>query len=230
MPLTNILKSGIMEKIKVFMIDDHPSQIEGYKVILSYNEAGSEIETTACYTCESAFKIINNPAIDFDVVFLDRNMPACPELGIAGGEDLGEMIKKRWPESRLVVITSHSEAFVLYNLIKKLAPVGVLVKSDFKAQELLDAFNCYLSGRTYHSATVKDTIKQLLAKEAYLDTYNRQIIICLSQGIKTKNLPSYLNMSLSAIEKRKAQIKDYLCIGKGSDEDIVSAARRQGFV
>lgn len=219
-----------METTKILMIDDHPSQIEGYKVILSCNKAGVQIETTACYTCESAYKIINHPDAAFDIVFLDRNMPACTDYGICGGEDLGMLIKQRWPYCTLVVITSNSEAFVLYNIIKKLTPAGVLVKSDFKAQELIDAFEYYLKGRTYHSVTVKETIKKLLAKEAYLDTYNRQIIICLSQGIKTKNLPAYLNMSLSAIEKRKAQIKDYLCIGKGSDEDIVTAARRQGFV
>src|SRR5690606_17240783 len=81
-------------------------------------------------------------------------------------------------------------------------------------QELRDAFKRYILGETYHSITVTDIIKKILSKESYLDTFNRQIILCLSQGIKTKHLPVHLNMSLSAIEKRKAQIKDYLCIDK----------------
>lgn len=219
-----------MERLKVLMIDDHPSQIEGYKSILSCEEPAVEIQTTAYYSCQTAFAALNTSDIYFDVVFLDRNMPPCPESGIKSGEDLGIFIKKRWPDCRLVVITSHCEAFILYNILKRLTPLGLLVKSDFDPQELRDAFKRYILGETYHSITVTDIIKKILSKESYLDTFNRQIILCLSQGIKTKHLPVHLNMSLSAIEKRKAQIKDYLCIDKGNDDDIVAAARRQGYV
>jgi two-component system, NarL family, response regulator NreC len=39
-----------------------------------------------------------------------------------------------------------------------------------------------------------------------------------------------LNLSKSSIEKRKMQIKDYLCIAKGTDEDIVRESRKLGFI
>ena len=88
-----------------------------------------------------------------------------------------------------------------------------------------------MHGEIYYSETVKESINQLLSKKEFLDSINRQIIIMLSQGIKTKNLPQYLNISLSAVEKRKSQIKDYFCISnKGSDEEIVKEARRLGFI
>lgn len=218
--------------VRILMIDDHPSQIEGYKVILSYNEAGFEIETTQCYSCESAYKLITGQGVNsyFDVVFVDCNLPPFLEGNVKSGEDLAPLIKKYFPNTKIVFITSHYEAFFLYNIVKKINPAGLLVKSDFTAADLLTAFTEIMNGENYHSQTVKVSIKSMLSKDVYLDRINRQIIVLLSQGIKTKNLPQYLNISLSAVEKRKAQVKDYLCIDKGNDEDIVKEAKRLGFI
>ena len=217
--------------IKILMIDDHPSQIEGYKVILSYNQLGHEIEVTPCYSFDSAYQIITDPVTPaFDLVFLDRSLPPDVKHNINTGEDLVSIIKKHLPQSRIVVITSHAEAFLLYDIVRKWQPAGVLVKSDFDAPDLLSAFRKILNGERYLSQTVEKCIKELLSKESYLDNYNRQIIVLLSQGVKTKSLPKHLNISLSAIETRKSQVKDYLCIEKGSDEDIVREAKRLGFI
>jgi CheY-like chemotaxis protein len=191
--------------IRILMIDDHPSQIEGYKVILSYNNLSLDIEATPCYSCEDAYRIINSGTDCFDLIFLDENMPAYLEKNIQTGMDLANVINRKMPKSKIVIITSHSQAFLLYNIAKKIDPAGILVKSDFKAEELL-------------------------SKETYLDSFNRQIITLLSKGIRTKNMPDYLHLSLSAIEKRKAQVKDYFCLEKGTDEDIVREARHRGFI
>lgn len=216
--------------IRILMIDDHPSQIEGYKVILSYNNLSLDIEATPCYSCEDAYRIINSGTDCFDLIFLDENMPAYLEKNIQTGMDLANVINRKMPKSKIVIITSHSQAFLLYNIAKKIDPAGILVKSDFKAEELLKAFDSILHDNRYYSETVNRSIKELLSKETYLDSFNRQIITLLSKGIRTKNMPDYLHLSLSAIEKRKAQVKDYFCLEKGTDEDIVREARHRGFI
>jgi two-component system, NarL family, response regulator NreC len=217
--------------MKILMIDDHPSQIEGYKTILSYNRAGHAIETTSCYNCREAYELITKPATSgFDMVFLDQCMPSYEKKNIRSGEDLVPLIKKHMPGARLVVLTSQIQAFVLYNMVQQLNPDGVLVKSDFDAEQLLEAFECIAAGGTYHSETVAKGVKELLAKSDYLDAMNRKIILFLSQGVKTKHLPEHIHLSLSAIEKRKAQIRDYFCLTAGKDQDIVVAARTLGFV
>jgi hypothetical protein len=43
-------------------------------------------------------------------------------------------------------------------------------------------------------------------------------------------MPAYLGLSISAIDKRKAVIKSFFGIDKGSDEDIIKAAKKSGFV
>ena len=218
--------------IHVLMIDDHPSQIEGYRTILEYNQSGHQIDVTAAYSCRTAYSIISDPinATRFDIVFLDYSLPPYPEQNIKTGLDLATLLKKNMPETKIVILTSHSEAFLLYNIIKSAEPAGLLVKCDFNADDLLLAFDKVLNEETCYSETVKAGLKELLSREQYLDRYNRQIIVLLAQGIKTKHIPNHLNLSISAVEKRKVQIKEYLGIDKGSDEDIVYEAKRLGFI
>ena len=217
-------------KIKILMVDDHPSMLEGYKIILSYNDLGYEIETTSVYTCESAYRIIMNGPILFDLVFLDYSLPAYEEKNIMNGEDLAVLVKNNWPDSKIVMLTSHTESIILYNILRNVEPSGLLVKSDFSAEELLVAFETIMNGEIYHSTTVKHCMKELLSKNVYLDNFNRQIISLLAQGIKTKSLPNHLNLSISSIEKRKVQIKDYFSIEKGTDEDIIREAKKKGYI
>lgn len=219
-------------KLKILMVDDHPSMIEGYKIILSYNSSGFDIETFAAYNCETAFALITNRTKinNFDLVFLDYSLPPFEEMNIKSGEDLAMLVKTLLPEVKIIMLTSHTESILLYNLIKNIEPAGLLVKSDFSADELLLAFDTIMHGNTYHSDTVKANIKELLSGNKYLDDYNRQIIGLLAQGIKTKNLPNHINLSISAIEKRKVQIRDYFCIKNGNDEDIIREAKSLGFI
>jgi two-component system response regulator NreC len=219
-------------KLKILMVDDHPSMIEGYKIILSFNTLGFEIETTAAHTCEAAYEIIMNAtkATPFDLVFLDFSLPPYEAMNITSGEDLAMLVKIHLPECKIVILTSHTEALLLYNIVRNVEPAGLLVKSDFTAEELLTAFDIIIKGEVYQSPTVKQCTKELLSKKIYLDNANRQIITLLAQGIKTKSLPNHLNLSMSTVEKRKVQIKDYFCIEKGSDEDIVREAKKLGLI
>lgn len=214
------------------MIDDHPTQLEGYKVVLEFNNQGLEIESTLANSCEEAYKIITNKenSVFFDMVFLDRSLPPFEEMKIKSGEDLALLVKEHLPESKIIMLTSHAEAFILYNIVKKINPNGLLVKSDFDGEELLNAFDKVVNSQIYHSETVTKSIKELLSREEYLDSINREIITLLSQGIRTKSMPEFINLSHSAIEKRKVQIKDYFCIDKGSDEDIIREAKKLGFI
>jgi DNA-binding NarL/FixJ family response regulator len=217
-------------QLKVLIIDDHPAMIEGYKSILSFNPSEFEINFTTALNCESAYKILTTAKENaFDLILLDVILPAFEAREIASGEDLGLLAKRCFPSAKLIMLTSHTEAFVLYGIVKKVNPEGLLVKSDFTPEEFLDAFNKIVNGATYYSISVGQGIKEML-KNTYLDTYNRQIISLLSQGIKTKNLPHHLNLSISAVDKRKVQIKEFFGIEKGTDEDIIREAKKRGFV
>ncbi len=214
------------------MIDDHPSMIEGYKSILSFNDLGLRIITTPAYNCESAYNIIDNTPVfkAFDFAFVDLSLPPYLEKNIKSGEDLALLIKNKFPDCKIVILTSHAEAFILDAIQKNIAPNGLLVKSDFTADEFLLAFEKIYNNHFYTSRTVVENIAELHEKSAFLDENNRKLITLLAEGVKTKNLPQRMNLSISAIDKRKAQIKYFFKIEKGSDEDIIREAKKHGLI
>jgi two-component system response regulator NreC len=220
----------VKAKLSILIIDDHHLMIEGYKSILSYHLKYA-FELTTANTCEDAYNFItqNNPN-HFDVIFLDWILPSFEKHNVNNGGDLVKPIRKYFPKAKIVVLTSHVDAFTLYNIVKEIAPSGILVKSDVNATEFLSALDCILDENVYYSQTVKQSIKTLNAREIYLDHYNRQIILLLSKGIKTRNLPDYLPLSISAVDKRKSIIKDFFLISKGNDEDILREARKIGLI
>lgn len=217
-------------EVTVLMIDDHPPIIEGYKAILSYNPYGYVVDATTAFSCQSAYELISTTKISFDLVMIDYTMPPYPEKNIHNGGDLAIIIRQYLPEAKIMMMTSHYESLLLLKVIKECNPEGLLVKSDFHAEEFLAAFDSIVKGGNYFSSTIISLKQELKESVKVLDSYNRQIIMLLSQGIQTKNLPDYLNLSKSAIDKRKASIKEFFDIKKGTDEDILREARKQGLI
>ena len=217
-------------EVTVLMIDDHPPIIEGYKSILTYNPYGYLLNTKEVYNCESAYKIITSPPVLFDLVMIDITLPPYPEKNIQSGVDLVPLIKRHLPNARIMILTSHCESIILFKILKECQPNGLLVKSDFLAEEFLVAFDSILKGNDYHSSSIRTLKNEFNETNKIWDNYNRQILLLLSVGVQTKSLSKHLNLSKSAIDKRKAIIKDFFGIEKGTDEDILREARKQGLI
>lgn len=217
-------------ELKVLMVDDHPPIIEGYRSILAYNPNGYILNTTTAHSCEAAYNAIFQASCPFDIVFLDLTLPPFFEKNLNSGDDLVPIVRRQHPNAKIVILTSHYESIVLYKIIKEHNPEGILIKSDFQAQELVKAFDVIVNGGTYFSETVMNHQKSWGEKNKVMDSYNRQILLLLAQGVKTKSLPDFLHLSKSAIDKRKAILKQLLGIDKGNDEDILKEARKQGLI
>jgi two-component system response regulator NreC len=217
-------------ELQVLMVDDHPPIIEGYKSILAFNSHGYVLNTTEAYNCEMGYHAIVTAEQPFDLIFLDLTLPPYPEKNLNSGEDLVAVAKKYHPHAKVVILTSHSESIFLFKVGKDKSLDGILVKSDFRSQDLINAFDIIIKGGTYFSETIVKHQKTWEEKSKFMDSYNRQILLLLSQGVKTKNFPGLLHLSKSAIDKRKAIIKQIFGIDKGTDEDILNEARKQGLI
>ena len=217
-----------MQWKNVLIIEDHPLIVEGYRSMLSSNYP---MQMTSVSNCEETYRLFaNGPINKFDIIFLDWILPVFKEQKLYDGGDLIPLIKKHSPNSKLIILTSHTDAITLYQIIKKAEPDALLCKVDFIPADF--PYICAILNRDekYYSRTVQKHIKQITSRTVFLDNYNRQIILLLSKGIKTKNIPQYLSLSISAIDKRKAQIKDYFLLEKGNDEDIIKEAKRRNLI
>lgn len=216
----------------ILLVDDHPAILSGYLAVLNFNDKNIEFNPTFCHNCEEAYHAITNPenADFFDLIFLDRSLPPFPEMKLKYGEDLAVLAKQHQKKAKILILTAHSESFIIYDILSKAKPNGLIIKSDASGDVLLDAFHEIIENKTYYSATVTESMKLLLAKEDYLDNINRQIIVLLSQGFKNKTIGAQLGLSDSAVEKRKYKIKDFFLISKCSDETLIIEARKLGFI
>ena len=218
--------------LNVLMIDDHPPIIEGYKAMLVYTKSEYKFTTTTAYSCKEAYCILSdtNSTILYDLIFIDLSVTPYPEKNLNSGEDLIYLAKKQFPIAKIVVLTSHTETFLLLKIINEANPNGLLIKNDITSDEFIHACEEVLKGINYYSKTVVDKKLENYSKTAILDNYNRQIITLLANGVQTKNLGKHLFLSNSAIEKRKALIKLYFNIEKGTDEDIIREAKKADLI
>lgn len=218
--------------LNILLVDDHPAILNGYLSVLGFNDKNIELKPTFAHSCEEAYHALTNPEHKdyFDFVFLDRSLPPYPEQKLKFGEDLAVLTSEYQSKAKIVMLTAHAESFIIYDILQKAKPNALIIKSDASGDVLLNAFHDIIDGKTYYSHTVSESMKDLLAREDYLDSINRQIIVLLAQGFKNKTIANQLGLSDSSVEKRKSKIKDFFLINKSSDEELINEARKLGFI
>jgi len=224
----------MLEKIRILMIDDHPMIIEGYQNTLQFTKkSNQELYIDIANNCDEAVKYMEKSlekAMPYDVLFVDISLPPSKDGLMQSGEDLAEHARIILPKSKIIILTMFNESFRIHNIIKTIDPEGFLIKSDLTSSELASAFQAVLKNPPFYSGTVNSHIRKSITTNIIIDEKNRKILHLLSQGVKTKNLAVHLDISLSAVEKRKKQLKALFLVEDGQDETLLEEARKKGFV
>jgi len=220
----------MIQNVNILIVDDHPMTVNGYINVLSDEKfEGYELNFTKALNCKEAYELITNPANSFDMAYLDLSLPPYPEMKITSGIDIGMLLRNHIPDCTIVFLTMHSEAPLIERLIKDINPQGIMCKSDIDIDEFLNAFKIIFSGDSYLSNKIVKSLKDRVFDNYKLDNYDKQILMRLSEGIQTINIPNYVPLSLSAIEKRKAHMKNMLLQGKGGDDfELIEAIKKIG--
>ena len=217
--------------INILIVDDHPFIIEAYKnAINKYSQQGYEFVITQANNCKTGYENIVDQAKPFDIAFFDISMPEYAEKGIYSGEDLAALIKTEMPECKVILLTMHTELLKINNIIKNINPSGLIIKNDLTFDELLFAFDKIIKNESYYSQTVIKLVGQAQYNNIELDVFDKQILFHLSKGVKTKDLPQYIPLSLSAVEKRKLNIREILEVKGGTDIDLINEAKNKGVI
>jgi len=215
----------------ILIVDDHPFIIQAYKNALDkYSQQGYEFVITQANNSKTGYESIMETKTPFDVALFDISIPEYVEKGIYSGEDLALLIKTEMPHCKIILLTMHTELLKINNIIKKINPSGLIIKNDLTFDELIFAFDKIMNNENYYSLTVIKLVEQAQYNNIELDAFDRQILFHLSKGIKTKDLPLYIPLSASAIEKRKLNIKELLEVKEGNDNDLINEAKTKGVI
>lgn len=217
----------------VLIVDDHPMTIDGYINLISSVENTNEIEFLTAHNLENAYQHYHNLITNYqnlDIAFLDINLPAFLAQNLNSGADLALLIRESFPKCKIVFITMHNEPLWVNKVIESINPEGFISKNDVNFRTFPLAYKTIVCGEFYYSPTISEARKLFLLNNLSCDQFDSKILILLAEGKKTNSLPEFVGLSLSAIEKRKAGLKQRLIYHGASDEELIQAARKLGLI
>lgn len=216
----------------ILIVDDHPLTVEVHREILS-NTFKNKINYLTATNAEQAYNTLlelHKKKKNLKITFFDVNIPPYKEKNIHSGEDLAILTRNLFPECKIVIISMHSDPLWVNRIIKAINPEGFIAKSDVDAKLLAKICTKIDKGFFFYSNAVKISNKVIIQQNINWDEHDTKILQLIAQGVKTAHLTKSIPLSLSAIEKRKYNIKKQLIFEMGSDKDLVDKAKSMGLL
>ncbi len=218
--------------MNILLVDDHPMTVDSYVNLLSDIESTIPV-FTICNNCTDAYnKIVlaKNTKNKIHLAIVDVSLPPCPINRISNGIDLASTIRTFLPNTKIVILTMHSEPLTIVNIVKKINPEGLISKNDIDYKNFPEVVKNILNGNHYFSKTILESQRELLKINVNWDIHDHKILILLAEGVKNIDLPKQIPLSMSAIEKRKAKIKEHLLLGNGNDKALIDYVKKIGLI
>lgn len=190
-----------MKKINLLIADDHTMFLQG---IVSLLEQESEINIVgkAVNGIEALEKIkTENP----DLVILDISMPEMD------GIELSKILKKDFPEVKILVVSTHSNVKIISRLIR-IGVNGYLLKNAEKS-ELLKAIQTIASGENYFSEETEEKhlanhlkIEKQVSVLTELSSREKEILVLIAHEYNTAEIAEKTFISLNTVNTHRRNL------------------------
>jgi DNA-binding NarL/FixJ family response regulator len=217
--------------MNILIVDDHPLIVDSYVTLLSAIESNENTSFHLAYNCKQAYEKINVlKASDtpLDVAFIDVNLPPYEEMNLRSGDEIGSLIKQRFPDCSLIIISMHCDPVWVNRITKTLNPLGFISKNDINYKSFPSIMEAITNKETYYTASILEAQREFIIKNIHWDEHDSKIIQLIAEGVKTKDLTKYIPLSLSTIEKRKANLKKQLIFKGGTDAELIERVNNLG--
>lgn len=190
--------SHLQHKIHVAIVDDHPIVLQGFRSLL---ENDPLYAIAGCFTTGTALmNFLQTQSVD--IVLLDITLPD------GSGVHFCKAIHEQWPATIVVAISNLSERSIIHQMLQQGAR-GYLLK-NVSAQELLDALNTVLEGKTVMSKEVKEIMQQpdlnTLSPVPELTKREKQILQLLAAGRTSAAIAEELYISPLTVKTHRATL------------------------
>ena len=189
-------------KHRVLLVDDHPIVRGGLARIID-NEADMLVCGEAD-DADSALRAIQQLGPDLVIVDLS--------LGGSDGLELVKQIHTRWPDTRMLVLSMHSEWLYAERSLRAGAK-GYITKQQASIQ-ILDAIRHVMAGQLYASEEVKAMLLQRiahadLAGDPIESLTDRELSVfrMIGSGRSTRQIAADLSLSVKTVDSHREHIK-----------------------
>lgn len=192
-----------MNKIRVFLADDHKILRESLVILLSQKD-NIEVVGAAGDGQEAYRKILE---LKPDIAVLDISIPRL------NGLDLAEKIKAEQPEVKVVILTMHKSG----EFVSKALCAGVrgYVLKENALEELIECIELVYANKIYLSQDITGIVVEgfvhnsretVETGESAISPREREILQLLAEGKSNKDISDLLNLSIKTVETHRANI------------------------
>lgn len=186
-----------MDKIKVFIADDHLMVRQGLKQLLELEDK-IEIIGQAGSGDIAIKKILD---LKPDVALIDINMP------IINGINVTKILKQEDTEIKVIILTIHNEIEYLLRAIDEGANGYVLKDSDFDV--LVEAIETVHNGQSYIQSNMAVQLAKKVNESRNINELTKrevEVLILITEGLLNKEIAQKLYISEKTVKNHVSNI------------------------
>lgn len=184
---------------RLVIVDDHPIVVEGLQSLL---QAEEDLHVIATFTSGNAFLSFLKEKPSVDIVLLDITLPDI------NGVEVCKEIKKLSPETKVLIISNHSERSIIMQMLQHGAS-GYLLKNA-SSKELVRCVHDVLDGRIALSAEVTAIMTRPLQNELkdipHLTKREIQVLTMIAEGRTSASIAEELCVSQFTVETHRRNL------------------------
>jgi two-component system response regulator NreC len=214
----------VSDIIRVLIADDHTIVRSGLRLLL---EAEPDLDVVA-EAVDGGDALALVESLQPDVVLMDIAMP-----GIDGLQAT-RVIKERWPQIQVLVLTMHRQEEYFFEMLKAGAS-GYLLKGA-ETNDLINAIRVVHQGEVWlypslAQRLVKDYISRATGErmpQSILSPREQEILTLLAEGYDNNAIAEKLVISPSTVHTHRSNIMNKL--GLNTRHELVQYARQNGLI
>jgi two-component system, NarL family, response regulator NreC len=193
--------------IRILIADDHGVVAEGLRHLVS-----AQPQMAVIGLAEDGREAVRS-AVEMkpDIVLMDHAMP------LLNGTEATRVIRERCGETRVVMLSMHSDAVHVYRALQAGA-TGYIIKKSV-AKEVVDAIWTVYRGGRYLSKQLADIVIDLVVHRTVpddplerLSSRERQVLQLLAEGHSAADIAGALSLSPKTVETYRARMMEKLNI------------------
>ncbi len=216
----------ITEKISIMLVDDHTLFRSGLKMLLEKQNDMAVVSENASAT--AAIQALAKEKAD--LVLMDIGLPDLDGL------EATRLIKKQYPELKIIVLTMHNDEPYLLKALE--AGASGYVLKEAASTELVSAIRSVMKGEmAIHTSMVKVLVSKALGggsepasgqKDAVLTKREKEVLHYVGMGHTNQEIADILIVSIKTVEKHKAHIMEKLNLRRR--HQLVDYAIKNGYL
>lgn len=185
------------ENMYILLADDHTVVLDGLELLLS--TFGFVRKTDKAVDEETLYRILENNASP-DIILLDI------VLGTTDGRDLCKELKKRYPATKIIALTSYSDTYTVKTSVKA-GFDGYLLKSDDR-QTVMTALQTVIRSEQFFSPELKDLFFQqsISNNNGSLTKREEDVLKLILDEKTTKEIAEELFISEKTVENHRSNL------------------------